>query len=125
MVREAIAIAEKLEDEDGLSCGVVNARFVKPLDRALLIEQTARVPLLVTMEDHVLTGGFGSAVLEALQEEDCRVTVERIGWPDRFVEHGSNVGVLRASCGLAFDDMYRRVKARCRHPGATPVELGA
>ena len=125
MVSEAIAIADRLESEDGLSCGVVNARFVKPLDRTLLIEQTARIPLLVTMEDHVLTGGFGSAVLEALQEEDCRVTVERIGWPDRFVEHGSSVEDLRATCGLTFDDMYRRVKARCRNPGATPVELDA
>ena len=64
------------------------------------------------MEDHVLAGGFGSAVLEALQEADCPVPVERIGWPDRFVEHGSNVDDLRAAYGLSFDDMYRRVKAR-------------
>ena len=125
MVRDAIAIAGKLAAEDRLSCGVVNARFVKPLDRALLLDQAARIPLLVTMEDHVLSGGFGSAVLEVLQEGDCPVAVERIGWPDRFVEHGSNVKDLRATCGLTFDDMYRRVRARCRHPKDAPVALDA
>jgi len=125
MVREAIMIAEKLALEEGLSCGVVNARFVKPLDRTLLLSQAACLPLLVTMEDHVLAGGFGSAVLEALQEADCQVAVERIGWPDAFVEHGSSVEDLRATCGLSFDDLYRRVKARCRQPSATPIALDA
>ena len=75
----------------------MNARFVKPLDRALLLSHAACIPLLVTMEDHVLAGGFGSAVLEALQEADCPTAVERIGWPDKFVEHGSSVEVLRAA----------------------------
>src|SRR5208283_1365190 len=125
MVREAIMIAEKLALEEGLSCGVVNARFVKPLDRTLLLSQAACLPLLVTMEDHVLAGGFGSAVLEALQEADCPVAVERIGWPDGFVEHGSSVDELRATCGLSCDDIYRRVKARCRQPSAAPVALDA
>ena len=74
------------------------------------------------MEDHVLAGGFGSAVLEALQEADCPTSVERIGWPDKFVEHGSNVEILRSSCGLAADDMYRRVLDRWRHLSAERVE---
>jgi 1-deoxy-D-xylulose-5-phosphate synthase len=125
MVREAIAIADKLEAEEGISCGVVNARFVKPLDRALLLDQAVRVPLLVTMEDNVLAGGFGSAVLEVLQDANCPVPVERIGWPDRFVEHGSTVEDLRATCGLTFDEMYHRVQARCRHPSGTAVALDA
>jgi 1-deoxy-D-xylulose-5-phosphate synthase len=125
MVRDAIAIAERLEAEDGLSCGVVNARFVKPLDRKLLLEQAVHIPLFVTMEDHVLAGGFGSAVLEVLHERDCTVAVERIGWPDRFVEHGSGIEELRAMCGLTFEDMYRRVQARCRRRSAPPAELTA
>jgi 1-deoxy-D-xylulose-5-phosphate synthase len=125
MVAEALKIAEKLAVEEGLSCGVVNARFVKPLDRTLLLSQAACLPLLVTMEDHVLAGGFGSAVLEALQEADCPVAVERIGWPDRFVEHGTSADDLRASCGLSFDDIYRRVLARCRHFSAAPVAMDA
>ena len=123
MLRDAIAIAERLEAEDTVSCGVVNARFVKPPDRTLLLTQAAQVPLLVTMEDHVLAGGFGSAVLEILQDADCPVAVERIGWPDRFVEHGSTVEDLRAANGLTVDDLYRRVKARCRRPIGAPAAL--
>jgi 1-deoxy-D-xylulose-5-phosphate synthase len=125
MVAEALKIAEKLELEEGLSCGVVNARFVKPLDRTLLLSQAACIPLLVTMEDHVLTGGFGSAVLEALQEADCQVAVERIGWPDRFIEHGTSGDELRAGCGLSFDDIYGRIKSRCSPIKVAPVALDA
>ncbi|HUJ42596.1 MAG TPA: 1-deoxy-D-xylulose-5-phosphate synthase [Opitutaceae bacterium] len=125
MVYDALKIAERLAREEGLSCGVVNARFVKPLDRVLLLNQAACLPLLVTMEDHVLAGGFGSAVLEVLQEADCPVAVERIGWPDKFVEHGTNVDDLRAACGLSFDDIYGRIKERCRRVNPTPVEIGA
>ena len=122
MVHDALALAARLEAEENLSVGVVNARFVKPLDRALLLSHAACIPLLVTMEDHVLAGGFGSAVLEALQEADCPVAVERIGWPDKFVEHGNNVEVLRASCGLTAADMYRRVLDRWRNLSAERVE---
>ena len=125
MVYDALKIADRLARDEGLSCGVVNARFVKPLDRTLLLSQAACLPLLVTMEDHVLAGGFGSAVLEALQEADCPVAVERIGWPDKFVEHGTNVDDLRAACGLSFDDLYRRVKERYRRLSPAAVEIGA
>ncbi|MCX6944789.1 MAG: 1-deoxy-D-xylulose-5-phosphate synthase, partial [Opitutales bacterium] len=115
MVQDALQLAARLEAEENLSVGVVNARFVKPLDRALLLRQAAGLPLLVTMEDHVVTGGFGSAVLEALQEGDCPVPLERIGWPDKFVEHGSNVETLRAAYGLAPDAIYQRVLSRWRN----------
>jgi 1-deoxy-D-xylulose-5-phosphate synthase len=53
------------------------------------------------------------------------VPVERIGWPDRFVEHGTSVDRLRASCGLSFDDIYQRVKARCPHPAVATVAVDA
>jgi len=109
MLAEANRIAARLAKDEHLSVGVVNARFVKPLDRELLLSQAAVVPLLVTMEDHVLNGGFGSAVLEALQEGGSRTTVERIGWPDKFIEHGTNVDDLRAANGLAPNDIYCRV----------------
>ena len=114
MVPEALKLAARLEREAGVSVGVVNARFVKPLDRNLLLSQAAVVPLIVTLEDHVLAGGFGSAVLEALQEAHCPTAVERIGWPDKFVEHGSSVEILRASYGLAPDDIFQRVSDRWR-----------
>jgi 1-deoxy-D-xylulose-5-phosphate synthase len=125
MVRDAIRLAERLAAENQISVGVVNARFVKPLDRNLLLSHAAVVPLLVTLEDHVITGGFGSAVLEALQEADCPVAVERIGWPDKFIEHGSNPDVIRAAHGLAPDDLHRRVLNRWRNLSAQRVEADA
>jgi 1-deoxy-D-xylulose-5-phosphate synthase len=125
MVADALKIAARLSVEENLSVGVVNARFVKPLDRTLLLSHAACIPLLVTMEDHVLAGGFGSAVLEALQEADCPAAVERIGWPDRFVEHGNSVEQLRATCGLSADELYRRVLERWRNLSAQQVEADA
>jgi 1-deoxy-D-xylulose-5-phosphate synthase len=125
MVQEALKIADRLAQEEGLSVGVVNARFVKPLDRHLLLSQAAVVPLIVTLEDHVVAGGFGSAVLEALQEADCLTPVERIGWPDKFVEHGSSVEVLRAAYGLSTDDIFRRIKDRAKRLGRAAVEAEA
>ena len=122
MVQDALRLAERLQNEEHLSVGVVNARFVKPLDRALLQSHAACIPLLVTMEDHVLAGGFGSAVIEALQEADCNTAVERIGWPDKFIEHGSSVEVLRAAYGLSPDDIRRRVLDRWRNLSAERVE---
>ncbi|MBW8782455.1 MAG: 1-deoxy-D-xylulose-5-phosphate synthase [Verrucomicrobia bacterium] len=124
MIPDALALAARLEAEENLSVGVVNARFVKPLDRTLLLSHAACIPLLVTLEDHVLSGGFGSAVLEALQEADCPAAVERLGWPDKFVEHGSSQEILRAAYGLSADDLYRRVLARWRNRHTAPVETG-
>ncbi len=121
MVQDALRLAHRLATEEQLSVGVVNARFIKPLDRTLLLSHAAVVPLLVTMEDHVLAGGFGSAVLEALQDANCPAAVERIGWPDKFVEHGSNPETLRAAYGLAPDDIYRRVLGRWRNLSAERV----
>jgi 1-deoxy-D-xylulose-5-phosphate synthase len=122
MVQEAKRLADRLSKEERVSVGVVNARFVKPLDRTLLLSQAAVVPLLVTMEDHALSGGFGSAVLEALQESDCPAAVERIGWPDKFIEHGTNVEILREAHGLSPDSIYRRVLDRWRNLSPQRVE---
>lgn len=122
MVHDALKLAARLESEENLSVGVVNARFAKPLDRTLLLSHAACIPLLVTMEDHVVAGGFGSAVIEVLQEANCSTAVERIGWPDKFVEHGSSVEVLRAAYGLAPADMYRRVLDRWRNLSHEHVE---
>jgi 1-deoxy-D-xylulose-5-phosphate synthase len=122
MVADACRIADRLAAEQKLSVGVVNSRFVKPLDRELLLRQAAAAPLIVTMEDHVADGGFGSAVIEALQEAGSTAAVERIGWPDRFIEHGNSVDQLRAANGLSPDDLHRRVLDRWRRVGAERVE---
>jgi 1-deoxy-D-xylulose-5-phosphate synthase len=124
MVDDALKLAERLSADEKLSVGVVNARFVKPLDRSLLLSHAACIPLLVTMEDHAATGGFGSAVIEVLQEAGCPTAVERIGWPDRFIEHGSNADDLRAAHGLSPDDLHRRILDRWRRLHAERVELG-
>ncbi len=112
MVADAMAAAERLEADSNLSVGVVNARFAKPLDRALLREQATKASLIVTMEDHVRMGGFGSAVLEELADAGAGIPVERIGWPDRFINHGSGVEDLRAANGLSPDAIFRSILAR-------------
>lgn len=99
LVAEAEKAARRLS-RMGISCAVINARFVKPLDREAILHWARRVPHLVTVEDHNLTGGFGSAVLELLAEEGVRETqVTRMGYPDRFIEFGP-VQKLRDLYGL-------------------------
>ncbi len=84
----------------GIDATVVNARFVKPLDRDLLRDVVKRVPALITVEDHAIAGGFGSAVLECLAEEGISdVRVRRLGVPDRFIPHGTQ-DELRKLCGF-------------------------
>lgn len=87
---------------DGYSTALINARFIKPLDRDLLASYAERVSAIVTLEDHVLMAGFGSAVLETLSEMRLETPVVRIGWPDRFIEHGK-VDALRAKYGLSVE----------------------
>jgi 1-deoxy-D-xylulose-5-phosphate synthase len=99
-VAEAEAIAAEIARESGKSIGVVNARYAKPLDEDLLLKQARAADLIVTFEDHVIRGGFGSAVLECLSDNACQTPVLRIGYPDRFVDHGSNTADIRASAGI-------------------------
>ncbi len=73
----------------GVRAGVVNARFVKPLDTALLFGQAAGAAAFLTLENGAVAGGFGSAVLEALSEQGVRVPVRAFGWPDTFVGQGT------------------------------------
>ncbi len=116
MVQEALELSDRLHVEDGLDVGVVNARFTKPIDTELLLSQAEGNRLIVTMEDGVVTGGFGSAVLEALSNAEVATPVHRIGWPDSFVEHGSDVAVLRASAGLSPDDMLAGIRKKLKTP---------
>ncbi len=113
-VSEALDLAERLKVEEGLSAGVVNARFVKPLDKALLKTQGNNCKLIVTLEDNVVQGGFGSAVLEELNLADCSINVHRVGWPDKFVDHGTSVGGLRAANGLDPETIYGGILRKWR-----------
>jgi 1-deoxy-D-xylulose-5-phosphate synthase len=97
--------------EQGLYPRVINARFAKPIDRELIAELAHRNFLLVTAEEHVLAGGFGSRVLEVLEEEQLFSTgVLRLGVPDRFIEHGDRAGVLD-QMGLSPGKMAERIMA--------------
>ncbi len=108
MVAEAERLAAMLEAE-GHSVAVINARFAKPIDEECVAKFGARCELLVTMEDHVLAGGFGSAVLESLNAHALEVPVVRVGWPDAFIEHGK-VEALRAKYGLTAEAAMTRVR---------------
>lgn len=112
MCADALELARVLTTEDGLDVGVVDARFAKPLDEALLASQAADARLIVTIEDGVLTGGFGTGVLTALSDANLSTPVERIGWPDEFIGHGSSVAELRAAHQLSPAQMLARIRTR-------------
>ena len=88
MVAPAMETAGLLE-ASGLSASVINARFLRPLDQALIHPLARRVPRVVTMEEGTLSGGFGAAVLESLNDHDINVPVLRIGIPDQLVDHAT------------------------------------
>jgi 1-deoxy-D-xylulose-5-phosphate synthase len=99
VLSDCLRAAQALRDE-GLDVGVVNARFVKPIDTETLVEAIRRSPFVVTVEEGALMGGFGSAVLEAANAAGLDTgTIRRLGVPDRFVEHGSRAELL-ADLGL-------------------------
>jgi 1-deoxy-D-xylulose-5-phosphate synthase len=108
MLPEAVRLAEMLERE-GFSAAVINPRFVKPIDRECVARFGSQCGLVITLEDHVLAGGFGSAVMETLSDLDVQVPVVRVGWPDEFIEHGK-VEALREKYGLTAEAAL--VKAR-------------
>ena len=84
----------------GIDAAVVNARFVKPLDKELLLDLAQQVPMIITVEDHVLQGGFGSSVLELLAAEGITgLKVKSLGLPDQFISHGTQPE-LRKICGI-------------------------
>jgi 1-deoxy-D-xylulose-5-phosphate synthase len=110
MVHPSLKAAERLATE-GIETTVVNARFVKPLDAGLLLALARTKRLIVTVEEAYLAGGFGSAVIELLEENGLqdKVRVVRMGIPDTIVTHG-DAKLLLAKYGLDTDGIYTRVK---------------
>ena len=94
----------------GISATVINARFCKPLDEETLVSAARRCGAVVTAEDGVARGGFGTAVLELLAERNVLVPTAIIGLPDHFVEHGT-IPVLREIAGLTAAEVARRAQA--------------
>ncbi len=108
-VAESMAAAELLATE-GIAVSVVDARFIKPLDDALIVAAIENAGRLVTVEENVVQGGFGSAVLEMLAEKGVRVPTALIGLPDDFVEQGTQKE-LRSRYGIDASGIAAKVRA--------------
>ena len=109
-VNAALQAAELLA-RDGLEATVVNARFAKPLDAERILALAARIPRFLTVEEHVVAGGFGSAVGELLMERRARVDLEMIGIPDEHVDHGAQQ-LWRHRYGLDAEGIAAAVRRR-------------
>ena len=110
MVYPAMEAADNLE-KDGIEATVINARFVKPLDAELILALAQTKRIILTVEEAYLAGGFGSAVMELLEENGLldKVKVVRLGVPDRIITHG-DPKLLLAKYGLDADGIYNKVK---------------
>lgn len=109
MVSTGEHVRAKLKEE-GVSCTLANARFVKPFDKELVDRLAKNHRLIVTMEENVLQGGFGLPVTAYIHEHYPQVKVMNIALPDAYVEHG-NVSVLRKGLGIDSDSIIQRLKA--------------
>ncbi|MBU0980149.1 MAG: 1-deoxy-D-xylulose-5-phosphate synthase [Nanoarchaeota archaeon] len=103
-VTMALEAAEELDAD----CTIINARFAKPLDRKRILDAVKGAKKVLTIEENSLQGGFGSAILELLQENNIKIPVERIGIPDEFIEHGPQ-GILRKKIGLEKENIKRKL----------------
>ncbi len=110
MVRTALRVSIDLMGL-GVSCGVTDARFIKPMDETLLEKAAKEHKLLVTLEDNALAGGFGSGVAEWLADRGYAVPLLRLGVPDRFVEYGMTSEQM-AECGLDAESIGRAIMNR-------------
>jgi 1-deoxy-D-xylulose-5-phosphate synthase len=106
MAQETVATLQA----DGLSVALINARFCKPIDREMLEKYGSMCKVLCTIEDHVLMGGFGSAVLETMEDLRISTPVARVGWPDAFIEHASSNKDLQDKYSLNSKTAVTRVR---------------
>ena len=106
MVKTAEAVREELKAE-GYACSLINARFAKPLDEKMLEEVTEGHSLIVTLEENVITGGFGEHVTEYYNRSGRSIRILNIAIPDEYVEHG-NVEILRREVGIDKDTIVKR-----------------
>lgn len=100
----------KLSKEDNLEVEHWDMRFVKPLDEACLHDVFKRFDKIITVEDGVVSGGFGSAVLEFMSDHGYQAQVKRLGVPDRFIDHGTQKQLYR-ECGFDPESITKTVRA--------------
>jgi 1-deoxy-D-xylulose-5-phosphate synthase len=108
---------------EGFDCAVINPRFTKPLDAGTHEFFGKAADVIVTIEDHALMGGYGSAVLELFSEKGVTTPVVRIGWPDQFIEHASTQDELRRKYGLTVENTVAKVKAQFGEAAAVATKL--
>ena len=106
----SVAEAAAKELSEDFDCALIDPRFTKPIDEATTEYFSKTADLVVTLEDHVLPGGYGSLVAELLVEKGVHTPLIRIGWPDQFVEHASSVGELREKYGLTAESVVEQVR---------------
>ena len=124
MVGSCLRVAERLHERYGLRVGVVNARFVKPLDRVTIGKAIEECGFVLTVEEGCLMGGFGSAVLEAANEAGLPTShVRRLGLPDRYVMHAERDEQL-AEVGLDVEGITQAALALAIATGWTPPRAG-
>lgn len=108
LVYPSLTAAGELEKE-GIHCTVINGRFIKPMDKKMLIETATHTKCILTAEENVLIGGFGSGVIEILSEEGINVPVKRLGIPDQFMPHGLQK-TLRGKLGLDTEGIKKAIR---------------
>ena len=124
MVAPAVEAARLLA-QDGVDAAVVNARFCKPLDADCILSLAAKTGRVVTVEEHALAGGFGSAVLECLETAGLtNVRVKRLGVPDRIIHHASPAAQL-AACGLTAEGIRRAALELINAPASSQAATGS
>ena len=93
---------------------IINARFVKPIDEELILKYAKKIKNVITLEEATINGGFGSAVIELLEDNGVKANVKRIGVPDKFIEHGKPdiqkklAGIDKESIKLAINEMLSK-----------------
>ncbi|MCX6885459.1 MAG: 1-deoxy-D-xylulose-5-phosphate synthase, partial [Verrucomicrobia bacterium] len=102
---------------EGFDVAVINPRFAKPLDTTVTESYARAADVIVTLEDHAIVGGYGSAVLEFLNQKRILKPVLHIGWPDRFIEHATTVDDLRRKYGLTVEHILAGVRAEVANAG--------
>ena len=112
---------------EGFDVAIINPRFTKPLDAGVTEFYGRAADVVVTLEDHVIMGGYGSAVVELFNEKRVTTPVVMIGWPDKFIEHATTVDYLRQKYGLTVEQLVARVKAEIARDAeetvAAPAQL--
>jgi len=117
MARQAAALLAN----EGFDCAVINPRFTKPLDAGAHEFFGKAADVVVTLEDHALAGGYGSAVLELFSDKNVTTPLVRIGWPDQFIEHASTQDELRKRYGITVENIIAKVRGQFSDISSQPA----